>query len=225
ISRRPSRRTFAERVPTMAARRASTESAAAPPARAERTPIRNAILRAAAALLIVAAAAARGDDPREQERARYLAEAEGALASGDAERAERAFDRAASMAHAADTELGLVRTYMQAGEYRRALAFVAHTAAAHGDESGGTALYAWLLYVGGQQAQAARLLREGEASFRNDRSLQHVGAVLASHRPLASGALLEPPLRLAPYGEPAPDAVATASGWLFDGGRHAIVPL
>ena len=71
-----------------------------------------------------------------------LAEGEMHLAVGDVEEAQAAFDRAASLRHGADIEVSLVRTYMQAGEYRRALAFGAHAAGAHTDFPAATALYA-----------------------------------------------------------------------------------
>ncbi|MGE1095276.1 hypothetical protein, partial [Pseudomonas zeae] len=80
------------------------------------------------------------------------------LAAGDAEAALRDFDVAAQRLHAADTEMSLVRAWMQQGEYRRAIAFVAHTAQAHRQVAGGAVLYAWLLSRGAQDAQALRLL-------------------------------------------------------------------
>ena len=59
------------------------------------------------------------------------------------------------MLHAPDTEAAQVRAHMQAGDYRRALAFGAHAASAHRrDWPAGTALYAWLLQAGGQAAAA-----------------------------------------------------------------------
>lgn len=50
-------------------------------------------------------------------------------------------ERAAMMLHAPDTEMGLVRSYMQAGHYRRALAFCAHTAGVHREASVVAALW------------------------------------------------------------------------------------
>jgi hypothetical protein len=58
---------------------------------------------------------------------------EKALAGLDIERAYQYFERASLMQHAADAEMGLVRTAMQQGAYRRALAFAAHVAGAHLD--------------------------------------------------------------------------------------------
>ena len=87
---------------------------------------------------------------RLKEKAQLLATGEAALARIDLDAALQAFDRAASIQHAADTEMALVRTYLQAGQYRRALASGAHTAGAHLDVVAGSALYAWLLNTGGQ---------------------------------------------------------------------------
>ena len=67
---------------------------------------------------------------------------EGARARGDARQAALLFQRAGFIKHAADAEIGLMRAYMQSGEYRRALAFAAHTAGAHPDPVGQGALRA-----------------------------------------------------------------------------------
>ena len=64
---------------------------------------------------------------------------------------------ASLLAHEADAEIGLTLTYMQAGEYRRALAFAAHTAGEHRESPDAAALYAALLDIGGQEQLAARL--------------------------------------------------------------------
>jgi hypothetical protein len=159
-----------------------------------------------------------------QERARLLAEGEGALARLEVDGALRSFERAAALAHAADTELGLVRTYMQGGEYRRAVAFVAHTATAHRDAPGGAALYAWLLKSGGYPDHALRMLGEAEQRFPADPLLQRVRQLLGAGS-TPDGALLDPPARLAPYGPTTLPAAArvASSAVLLDGGR-ALVP-
>ncbi|MBC7942049.1 MAG: hypothetical protein H7Z19_20225, partial [Chitinophagaceae bacterium] len=74
-----------------------------------------------------------GSDPASDlaERLRLTQAGEAALAAGDTDSAQRHFDRAAGMVHAADVEMGLVRTYMQAGAYRQALGFASHAAGAH----------------------------------------------------------------------------------------------
>jgi hypothetical protein len=161
---------------------------------------------------------------RMQERTRLLAEGEGALARLEVEGALRSFEQAAALAHAADTELGLVRTYMQGGEYRRAVAFVAHTATAHRDQPGGAALYAWLLKSGGYPDQALRMLKEAEQRFPGDPLLQRVRQLLGAGT-APDGSLLDPPARLAPYGPATLPAAARVAGSavLLDGGR-ALVP-
>jgi hypothetical protein len=163
---------------------------------------------------------------RVRERAELLMQGEEALARADTEGARQAFERAGSIQHAADSEMGLVRAYMQGGEYRQALAFAAHTAGAHRDVPGGVALYAWLLNLGGQGAHAKRLIDEAHERFESDPIVGRVRGQLKSGRPVASGALLDAPARLAPYSATTvPQAARVAgSGWLFDAGKRALVP-
>lgn len=187
-------------------------------------------LRAGAVVLWAVAAAWGGDGPSraEPERAEWLQRGEVALARGDTARALGAFDRAAALRHAADSELGLVRTYMQAGAYRRALAFAAHTAGAHRDVPAGSVLYAWLLHVGGQPGFALRVLDRIEARAPGDALAAQARAELRSPAPVASGALLTAPWRVAPVdaGAPLPAAASvTGTGVLVDEGRRALVPL
>lgn len=162
------------------------------------------------------------------ERTQLLASAEAALARSDVALAQQDFERAALIAHAADTEMGLVRAHMQAGQYRRALAFGAHTAGAHLDVVGGAALYAWLLHLGGQEAAAKRMLADALTRSPSHPLLIVAQTQLQSAHPLANGLLLQTPVRMAPYGSqaglPAKARVA-ASGVLFDGGRRVLVPL
>lgn len=161
---------------------------------------------------------------RLSERQQLLAEGEALLATGDTPAALAAFERAALMLHAADTEAALVRAYMQAGEYRRALAFGAHAAGAHRDFPAATALYAWLLQAGGQNAVAARQLDAALARSPEDATLGSAREQLARPWPLAGGPLLAAPARLAPYASAMPPAAAVASAVLVDGGRGAIAP-
>jgi tetratricopeptide repeat protein len=165
-------------------------------------------------------------DPVEREQ--LLAKGEGALARGDVAAALGAFERAASISHTADIEMGLVRAYMQGGEYRRAMAFVAHTAGAHRDVPGGAALYGWLLHIGGQTAHAMRLLDEASVRFAEDELVFRTRRQVQGSQVPAFGEMLRPPARLAPYGSlagvPASARIA-GSGMLIDGGRRALVPL
>lgn len=165
---------------------------------------------------------------RFNERADLLKAGETALARRDAAAAIQAFDRAALILHAADTEIALVRAYMQSGQYRRALAFGAHTAGAHLDVIGGSALYAWLLHAGGQGVIAQRLLAEAETRRPGDKMLGHIQAQLKSGSPVASGNLLTLPARMAPYGSSQklpPSARVLGSGLLIGNGELALVPL
>ncbi len=165
---------------------------------------------------------------RLQERADLLKAGEALLAQMQVDGALQAFERAALILHAADTEIALVRTYMQAGDYRRALAFGAHTAGAHLDVVGGSALYAWLLHIGGQPAIAQRLLSDTQTRIPNHPVVQGVREQLRSDVPRATGMLLALPTRLAPYGGsqglPA-KARVLGSGVLVPGGQWALVPL
>ena len=172
------------------------------------------------------------DDPAMADRAAILRSAEAALARGASAQAVSDFDRAAMMLHSADSEMGLVRAYLQLGEYRRALAFCAHTAGAHLDSAPASALYAWLLRVGGQAAFARRVLDEALLRAPGDAVLSEVAAAFRLPSPLAQGMLLEPPHRMAPRsleepGQPVPaaDARVVSGAVLIDRGRRALVPL
>ncbi len=146
-------------------------------------------------------AAAKVTPEQLQLRADLLKTGETALSNMQLEPALMAFERAANILHAADTEMALVRTYMQYGQYRRALASGAHTAGAHLDVVGGSALYAWLLHVGAQTAVAQRLMTETQARMPGNPSLLQVQQQLSSGQPLATGDMLNPPTRLAPYSQ------------------------
>jgi hypothetical protein len=176
-----------------------------------------------AALLATAGNAAGTEAP--VPRAALIAQGEAALAHRDTAAAEQSFDQAGAISHSADAELGLVRTYMQAGAYRRALAFVAHTAGAHIDEPSGAALQSWLLFLGGQRVPAKRFLAEALERNPGNPVLLEVHRQLDSGSPLAHGILLEPPSRFAPYGATPASGIVSGTGWLFDAGRRALVPL
>ena len=163
-----------------------------------------------------------------QERSDLIKKGEAALAALQLEAALLAFERAASILHAADTEMALVRTYMQYGQYRRALAAGAHTAGAHLDVVGGSALYAWLLHAGAQTGVAQRLLDEAQSRMPGNELLTLVQQQLRSGNPLATGNMLNPPTRLAPYGvtQGLPTAArVVGSAVLLPGGTQALVAL
>ncbi len=164
---------------------------------------------------------------RMQERAQLLARGEAALVRNDTDSAQLSFENAAAILHAADTEMGIVRTYMQQGQYRRALAFAAHTAGSHPDDPRGSALYAWLLHLGGQTAIAQKLLTENTGRQPQQPLLLKVQKQLQSNELLATGDLLETPARMAPQGPLTglpKRARVIASGLLIDNGKLAMVP-
>jgi tetratricopeptide (TPR) repeat protein len=132
------------------------------------------------------------------QRSALLSRGEAELARGDVAAATDTFERAAMMLHAPDTEMGLVRAYMQAGQYRRAQAFCAHVAGAHLESAPAGALYAWLLRAGGQGAVADRVLRETIERLPQDPVALDVRRAFASPAPVASGLMLQTPHRMAP---------------------------
>src|SRR5262245_50357527 len=151
------RRMRREPIRTTRIRRASTGSAGRA-ARPERTSTPSLLLKLVATAAAALLAAAVHAEPAAPARAEMLARGEEALQRGEVDLAGDLFTQAGFIKHAADAEIGLVRAYMQAGEYRRALNFAAHTAGAHPDPAG-KAIYAQLLDAGGQDAIAARLVK------------------------------------------------------------------
>ena len=166
------------------------------------------------------------------QRVALLQRAQSELEGGDANAALDDFERAAMMLHAADAELGLIRAAMQDGQYRRALAFCAHTAGEHTDDADGAALYAWLLRIGGQGELAARTLADARALAPGDAVAAAVEVAFATTPPVATGLLREPSHRMAPWPVTANDQApppATArfasNAVLVDDGAAALLPL
>ena len=196
------------------------------------------VRRGGAALLILGACGplhAHGDEAaaaaRLPQRVALLVRAQAELERGDASAALDDFERAAMMLHAADAELGLIRAAMQDGQYRRALAFCAHTAGEHDDDADGGALYAWLLRIGGQADQASRTLADARAHAPEDAIAAAVDRAFASSPPVANDLLLQPLHRMAPWPvmldaqAPPPLSVRFASNAvLVDDGANALVP-
>ncbi len=160
---------------------------------------------AAAALVLVACISVHAHDDeaaaaaRIPQRVALLQRAQSELERGDAISALDDFERAAMMLHASDAELGLIRSAMQDGQYRRALAFCAHTAGEHTDSPDGGALYAWLLRIGGQAAQSDKVLADLHAHAPDDALVTTIESALATSSPVAIGLLLAPATRMAPW--------------------------
>ena len=189
---------------------------------------------ALAAGCVCAPAHAHGDESAAAahlpQRVALLQRAQAELERGDATQALDDFERAAMMLHAADAELGLIRAAMQDGQYRRALAFCAHTAGEHTDDADGGALYAWLLRIGGQGELAARVLADVRAQSPGEPVAAAVEAAFRQSPPVASGLLLQPLHRMAPWASGSPSAApATArfvsNAVLVDDGSAALAPL
>ena len=195
---------------------------------------RRAVVAASLAIACLAARA-HGEEAaaaaRNPQRVALMARAQAELQRGEAVSALDDFERAAMMLHAADAELGLIRAAMQDGQYRRALAFCAHTAGEHDDTSDGAALYAWLLRIGGQDAPSERVMAELRGHAAGDELTREVDAALAVSPPVATTPLLLAPLhRMAPWpvaGDgvaPPPDARLASNAVLLDDGATALVP-
>lgn len=172
-------------------------------------------------------------DPALQPRRIELLDKAGAeLRRGDATSALDDYERAAMMYHSADAETGLILAALQSGQYRRALAFCAHTAGAHLEDTDAGALYAWLLRIGGQDAYARQVLDRTLVRFPDAPFPHAVAQAFVAPLPIAVGRLLEPKDRLAPWptmvgGQaPTPADVQLAGGAvLVAGGRQALMPI
>ena len=157
--------------------------------------------------------------------------AEQALSSGRTAAALAGFEQAAATRHSAEIEMGLVRSLMQTGSYREALAFCAHTAGGHLDTPAAAALYAWLLRAGGQEAFAARLLNQTLALAPDDAVALATRQAFDAGGLASSGVMLDLPHRMAPQAQmlsgqaaPLPGTRTVSSGVLVGGGQRALVP-
>jgi hypothetical protein len=154
--------------------------------------------------------------------AALIARGEQALQVGDAAASIAAFEQASMLRHASDIELGWLHAQMQAGAYRRALAFAAHLAGAHRDAATGAALYAWLLHLGGQPVAALAQVQSAALRWPGDASIEWVRARLEGRGGIEAGTL-----RIGPSATGArvpAEAVAAGSGVLV-GPARAVVPL
>jgi hypothetical protein len=159
------------------------------------------------------------------QRQRLLTTGQAQLAAGKTDAAQQAFDKAALLLHAADTEVALVRTYMQAGEYRRALAFGAHAAGAHREMPAATALYAWLLHLGGQTQVAQRLLTQASGAAADDATVQWATQQMPAASTVTMAAPTPPLLSPPSFGMPVPaHSAVVGSALLLGDGQQALVP-
>lgn len=166
-------------------------------------------------------------------RDRLLDEGEAALMRGDSDKAMQAFEQAGAMGHDPAIELGLVRAAMQAGRYRQAQGFAAHTAGEHGHDAACVAAHLWLLQLAGQAPLAAQTSEQALPLLTSSgRAL--LDEVMRQWRhgwPRVSAELRQAPLRLCPYAHGAPlpaQARTVCSGALMpgaDGMQRVAVPV
>lgn len=169
---------------------------------------------------IVLGGSAPADDPA---LTALLARAETALRAGDAAQAQADYEQAVARRHAVDIEIGWLRAQLQAGEYRRALAFAAHVAGAHRDAAVGAALYAWLLARGAQPAVARAQLAAAHRRWPGDGALAWVERRLAGDEMPDSATA---PLQLGPWptGAAPPPGARVVAAALRMGPQRVLAP-
>ena len=97
--------------------------------------------------------------------------AQTSLANGQAQQAAEWYEKAAAMGESAEAEIGLVRAYLQSGEFRKANAFGNLVAAEHPDVSETAALLAYLEDRVGQTTPALAKLSEELKNHPDDVAL------------------------------------------------------
>ncbi len=133
--------------------------------------------------------------------------------------------RPAAAQHLALAELAQLQADLQAGDYRRALVSASHIAGGHPEVAHGSALYAWLLHVGGQARFAQRVLAQALDRRPGDPLLQAVREQLRSPWPRTTAPWRE--LGLAPRTtgiDPDGGARAVGSALLAPAGDSAFAP-
>lgn len=154
--------------------------------------------------------------PAAQEAARQhlLRKARAALDQGQPDAALIPLETAAGMSHSGDTEMLQLQMQLQRGQWRQAMAFAAHTAAAHRDDVDARRLHLWLLALSGQAEYARRRLDD------QDGDLAVLLAALEGPGPVSAS--VPAPW---PHGVAVPDAARpAATGLLIAGGQQAIAP-
>ena len=107
----------------------------------------------------------------EQTISELVAGAESALASGDAQKAAEMYEQAAAIGESAPAEIGLVRAYLQTGEFRKAVSFANLVAAEHADVTETAALLAYIEDREGHTAPALAKLKDELNKHPNDVAL------------------------------------------------------
>ncbi len=183
------------------------------------------------ALALAVAGPSPAQDGSGETSAALVLQAEADLAQGEVSRAIESLERATRMGHEAAAEMGLVRAYMQDGQYRRALAFCAHVAGEHRDAPGAAVLYAALLRAGGQEGVAKTVLAQIRTVAPADLVVLAAVRAFDAPAPLSEDELLRSPHRLAPFDSSMGglasiprDAIVASTGVLLADGVRVIVP-
>ncbi|MFA5982579.1 MAG: tetratricopeptide repeat protein [Methylococcaceae bacterium] len=98
-------------------------------------------------------------------------QAQSAMKKGKPQKAAEFFEQAVGLGENASAEIGLVRAYLQAGEFRKTIAFGSLVAAEHTDISETIALLAYLEDREGQTAQALAKLKQALKAQPSDVAL------------------------------------------------------
>jgi len=122
-------------------------------------------------VLLLATNSAASPNPTDITIQRLVAQAQTALANGQPQQAAELYEKAAGYGESATAEIGLVRAYLQAGEFKKTMAFANLVAAEHADVTDTAALLAYLEDREGQTAPALAKLGEALKNHPDDAAL------------------------------------------------------
>ena len=134
------------------------------------------LLLASASLLCSSAYAAEDTIPN------LILRAQSAIDNGQPQQATEWYDKAAAMGESPEAEIGLVRAYLQAGEFRKAIAFGNLVAAEHPDMTDTAALLAYIEDLEGQTTPALAKLTEELKKHPDDVALNAAEAEILLNR-------------------------------------------
>ncbi len=134
------------------------------------------LLLASASLLCSSAYAAEDTIPN------LILRAQSAIDNGQPQQATEWYEKAAAMGESPEAEIGLVRAYLQAGEFRKAIAFGNLVAAEHPDMTDTAALLAYIEDLEGQTTPALAKLTEELKKHPDDVALNAAEAEILLNR-------------------------------------------
>lgn len=121
--------------------------------------------------LLLAAPGFADPSPAEAVIQDLVTRAQAAMASGHPQQAAELYDKAAGFGESAAAEIGMVRAYLQAGEFRKTIAFANLVAAEHPDVNDTAALLAYLEDREGQTVPALAKINAALQNHPNDAAL------------------------------------------------------